>query len=109
MNEQNPVPPQIPPRIPPVATQSGVLQLGDDLAERVAITNVVAAIDAILRHPRRMMFQLRQPGAGKLIAAMIFVSIVCSLIYGVVAGTFSGGAQLWAAPAKIAAANRRFG
>ena len=34
---------------------------------------------------------------------MLFVSVVCSLIYGVVAGTFSGGTQLWAAPVKIAA------
>jgi hypothetical protein len=50
-----------------------------------------------------MMFQLRQPGAGKLIAAMLFISIVCSLIYGVVVGTFSGGQQLWIAPVKIAA------
>ena len=33
---------------------------------------------------------------------MIFASIVCSLIYGLVAGTFSGGPQLWIAPAKIA-------
>ena len=48
------------------------------------------------------MFQLRQPDAGKLITAMIFVSIMCSLIYGVVAGTFSGSTQLWAAPVKIA-------
>ncbi len=103
MNEQNPIPPQIPPRIPPLATPSYGQQLGDDPAERVAIPNVIVAIESILRHPRRVMFQLRQPGAGKLIAAMIFVSIVCSLIYGVVAGTFSGGAQLWAAPAKIAA------
>jgi len=47
------------------------------------------------------MFQLRQPGAGRLIAAMLFVSVVCSLIYGVVAGTFSCGTQLWAAPVKI--------
>ena len=37
------------------------------------------------------MFQLRQPGAGKLIAMMLLVSVVCSLIYGVVVGTFSGG------------------
>ena len=102
MNEQNPVPPQIPPRIPPVATPSSVLQLGDDPAERAAITNVVAAIDSILRHPRRVMFQLRQPDAGKLIAMMLLVSVVCSLIYGVVVGTFSGGPQLWIAPAKIA-------
>src|ERR1035438_5696331 len=102
MNEQNPVPPQIPPRIPPVATASDVLQLGDDPAERVAISNVVAAIDAILRHPRRVMFQLRQPEARKLIVMMLLVSVACSLIYGVVAGTFSGGLQLWAAPSKIA-------
>jgi len=102
MNEQNPVPPQIPPRIPPVATPGGVLQLGDDPAERVPISNVVAAIDAILRHPHRVMFQLRQPEAGKLIAMMLLVSVVCTLIYGVVAGTFSGGVQLWAAPSKIA-------
>jgi hypothetical protein len=33
---------------------------------------------------------------------MFAASVVCSLIYGVVVGTFSGGAQLWIAPAKIA-------
>jgi hypothetical protein len=102
MNEQNPVPPQIPPVIPSILS-SGVRQLGDDPLERVAIPNIIAVIEALLRHPRRMMFQLRQPGAGKLIAAMLFISIVCSLIYGVVVGTFSGGQQLWIAPVKIAA------
>src|SRR5262249_9755581 len=56
----------------------------------------------ILRHPRRVMYQLRQPGSGPLIAAMLFVAIVCSLIYGVVVGSFSMGTQLWAAPVKIA-------
>ena len=99
MNEQNPLPPQIPPVI-----QSGdARRLGDDPLERVAIPNVIAAIESILRHPRRMMFQLRQPGAGKLIAIMLLVSIACSLIYGMVVGTFSGGQQLWIAPIKIAA------
>jgi hypothetical protein len=48
------------------------------------------------------MFQLRQPGSGRLIAAMLTVSVVCGLIYGLIAGTFSGGTQLWAAPVKIA-------
>jgi hypothetical protein len=33
---------------------------------------------------------------------MFVIAIACSLIYGVVAGTFSGGTQLWAAPVKIA-------
>jgi hypothetical protein len=102
MNDQNPIPPQIPPQIPPVMSSSGLRPLGDDPSERVAIPNVIVAIEAILRHPRRVIFQLRQPGAGRLIAGMIFVSVVCSLIYGAVAGTFSGGTQLWAAPVKIA-------
>jgi len=103
MNGPNPTPPQIPPRIPHNVTSTGVLQLGDDPAERVPISNIVTTIDAILRHPRRVMYQLRQPDAGKLIAMMLLVSVLCSVIYGVVAGTFSGGTQLWAAPSKIAA------
>ena len=102
MNDQNPIPPQIPPQLPPVMTSSGPRPLGNDPSERVVIPNVIVAIEAILRQPRRVMFQLRQPGAGRLIAGMLLVSVTCSLIYGVVAGTFSGGAQLWAAPVKIA-------
>jgi hypothetical protein len=48
------------------------------------------------------MYQLRQPGSGGLIAGMLFVAVLCSVVYGVVVGTFSGGVQLWAAPVKIA-------
>ena len=94
MNDINPPPP-----IPPTY---GPHPLGEDPAERVPIPNVIAAIEAILRQPRRLMFQLRQPGSGRLIGSMILVAVVCSLIYGVVVGTFSNGDQLWAAPVKIA-------
>ena len=102
MNEPNPSSPviQTPPPVPP--SLHDPRPLGDDPAERAAIPNTFVAIECILRHPRRLIFQLRQPGSGKLVGAMIFVSIVCSLIYGVVAGTFTGGPQLWAAPVKIA-------
>lgn len=115
MNENNPVPPPIPTTeaaeksawknseasLPPPPLR-GPRPLGEDPSECVAITNVVAAIDAILRHPRRVMFQIHQPGAGKLIMLLLLVSVVCSLVYGVVVGTFSGGEQLWVAPTKIA-------
>ena len=89
-------PTSTPPPIP-----RGPRQLGDDPAEHIPITNIIGAIDAILRHPRRVMFQLRGAGAGKLIGMMVMVSVLCSLIYGVVVGTFSMSDQLWAAPAKI--------
>ena len=109
MNDTTPVPPIIPSKIPPVASSGEPRPLGDDPSERVPITNVIAAIDAILRHPRRVMFQLHHPEAGKLIVRLLLVSVVCSLIYGVVVGTFSGGAQLWIAPAKICDRTDDFG
>jgi hypothetical protein len=49
------------------------------------------------------MFQLREPGAGKVITALVLVAVVCSLIYGVIVGSFSGGDQWWAAPVKACA------
>lgn len=107
MNDNNPVPPsnlpgaQFSEPLPPPPLH-GPRPLGDDPAERVAIPHAFAAIEALLRQPRRLLFQLRQPGAGGLIVQMLFVSAVCALVYGVVAGTFSGGTQLWAAPVKIA-------
>ena len=98
MNDSHSTPPPIPANPPSGAP---ALPLGSNPDEAVPIPNFVGAIEAILRQPRRVMFQLRQPGSGRLIAAMLTVSVVCSLIYGVIAGTFSGGTQLWAAPVKI--------
>ena len=112
MNENNPLPPLIPidaaPRqgdktaTPPPPLPPGAAPLGSDPAEQVAIPHAFAAIEALLRQPRRLMFQLRQPGGGKLIGGMLFVALFCAAVYGVVAGTFSGHEQLWAAPVKIA-------
>ena len=99
MNDSPSTPPLIPPGLPSAGPSS--LPLGANPGEEVPIPNFAGAIEAILRQPRRVMFQLRQPGAGRLIAAMLTVSVVCGLIYGVIAGTFSGGTQLWAAPVKI--------
>ncbi len=48
------------------------------------------------------MFALRQPGSGAVVGALLFVAVFSAAIYGLVVGTFSGGTQLWAAPAKIA-------
>src|SRR2546426_2401635 len=102
MNETppSPTPPQIP--APGLALPPAMLPLGENPEDREPIPNAVGAIESILRKPRRVMYQLRQPRSGRLIFSMILVAIVCSLIYGVVVGTFSMGDQLWAAPVKIA-------
>ncbi len=102
MNDINPTPAAVPPRIPPwPPAVSGAQPLGENPDEREPIPNLIVAVEAILRQPRRVIYQLRQPGAGKLMLSMVFVAILCSLLYGVVVGTFSKGDQLWAAPAKI--------
>ena len=66
------------------------------------IPNLLVAIEAILRQPRRVMLQLRQTGAGRLAWMLLFGMLGCSLAYGTVVGSFSMGTQLWAAPVKIA-------
>lgn len=101
MNEINP-PGGLPPQLPVQSGYAAAPVLGDQPEEREPISNVLAAAEAILRQPRRVMYQLRQPGAGRLIAAMLFIAVLCSGIYGVIVGTFSNGDQLWAAPLKIA-------
>lgn len=93
-----------PPIIPTTATPTNPtnLPLGKNPEELIPITGVASAIEAILRQPRRVLFQLRQPAQGSLIAGMLVIALACSLVYGLIVGTFSGHEQLWAAPAKIA-------
>lgn len=99
MNEQTPVPPVIPQTAPMPGEWR---KPGDDASDRVPIPHGFAALEALLRHPSRLFYQLRQPGAGGLVVQMLLIALGCSVIYGVVVGTFSGGTQLWIAPVKIA-------
>ena len=116
MNENNPIPPQIPPSAPPVPPPHSTPQmppippvsayapkpLGENPEERTPITSPIQAIEAILRQPRRVMYQLRQPGAGPLMMYLMIIAILCAVVYGVVVGTFTGHEQLWIAPVKVA-------
>jgi hypothetical protein len=100
-------PPQIPLQQPPqyaaIPPLSAARQpLGATPEEREHVSSPIGAVEALLRQPRRLMYQLRQPGAGPLIMGMVLVALLCSLVYGLVVGTFSGGMQLWAAPLKVA-------
>ncbi len=100
MSESNANPPPLPPIIPPVVAQPPPPDKPP--VEHKPIDGFVAAVEALLREPQRVVFQLTQPGAERLIAALLASAIGCALVYGVVVGMFSGGTQLWAAPLKIA-------
>ncbi len=90
---------------PPVASAPPVCALnpndpGSDPAERAPIRGPLAAVAAILRQPRRVMHQLHQPSSGNLALVLLLIVAGCSLVYGGVVGTFSGGAQIWVAALK---------
>jgi hypothetical protein len=103
MNDATPTPPSIPPQIPASPTVSWLTPLGEQPGEREPIASPLGAAEAVLRQPRRVLCQLRQARSGPLLSRMLLVAILCSLVYGVVVGTFSMGTQLWAAPLKITA------
>lgn len=100
MNDMNQTPPQLPPQLPP--QEQVAPPPAEDPANLVPINGMAAAIESMLRQPKRVHHALRQPGAMRVLFSMVFVSVVCALIYGVVVGTFSRGPQLWIAPLKIA-------
>jgi hypothetical protein len=101
MNDINPVPPPVPPRYPGHRANPVPEPLGARPEELEPIAGPLAAVEAILRQPRRVMYQVQQPGVARVILRMLFVGTFCCLVYGAVVGTFSGGTQLWAAPVKI--------
>lgn len=104
MNDSTSSIPPLPPQIAAgrLATGRVATALGENPEEQAPITGLVSAFEAMLRQPRRVMYQLRQPSAGSVITALLIIAAVCGVVYGVVVGTFSGGMQLWAAPVKIA-------
>lgn len=92
------------PEITPSAGISTSPHARDDIvAEDQPITNCVAAIETILRQPKRLIAQLRRPSAPRLITQMLGASLLCTSLYGVVVGSFAGGSQWYAAPLKISA------
>ncbi len=72
-----------------------------DIVEAAPVQGIGGVLDALLRRPRAVLHFLHMDGGARLIAPQLIIAIVAAALYGVIVGTFSGGAQLWAAPLKI--------
>ena len=59
-------------------------------------------IEALLKFPGRIIHELQNNWRAALPLWLLSFALLGMLAYGVVVGSFSGGAQLWIAPAKIA-------
>jgi hypothetical protein len=60
------------------------------------------AIETLLRQPHRVIHHLRTHGPLRLAGVLTLIALLSALGYGLVIGSFSGGAQWWAAPIKVA-------
>ena len=93
-----------PPSLPPVPSRALEVRepaLGAQPDDATPLPSPAAVIDALLRHPRRIVYQVQQSGSGRLITALLGIAVLCGVAYGVIMGSFSGGMQWWAAPAKV--------
>src|SRR6201982_4018465 len=59
-------------------------------------------IKALLKYPGRIIHELQNNWRAALPLWLLSLAVRGMLAYGVVVGSFSGGTQLWIAPAKIA-------
>jgi len=91
------------PGLPTVSTITHEPVLGEDAADREMIAGPTGVIEAVLRHPRRLIYQLRHGVPGRLISPLLVIAVLLIAVYGMIVGSFSGGIQWWAAPTKIAA------
>jgi hypothetical protein len=90
---------------PPFLTHSSKVAeppLGQGPCDDGPVSGFIATAEAIVRHPRRIYFQLLRNTRASVMWWMLIVAILCSIAYGVIVGTFSGGQQFWIAPVKIA-------
>ena len=59
-------------------------------------------IEALLKYPGRIIHELKNNWRTPLPVWLLLLVLLGMMAYGVVVGSFSGGSQMWIAPAKIA-------
>lgn len=88
----DPMPIQPPPPLP--ETQ--------DLDREPSIHGWWALLDALLKHPNRVLAGVTRPACGSLAARLLVMSFIGMAAYGVVVGLFPGGKQIAVVPLKLA-------
>jgi hypothetical protein len=64
--------------------------------------SAVLVIEALLKYPGRVIHELEHNWRAALAGSLLIFALAGMAAYGIVVGSFSGGAQLWIAPTKLA-------
>jgi hypothetical protein len=65
-------------------------------------TSPFLIIEALLKFPGRLIYELQNNWRAGLTGWLLALALIGMAAYGLVVGAFSGGAQMWIAPAKLA-------
>lgn len=91
-----------PPPVPQTPTPAAIKAGGMKLEPMQAPSTFPNVVEALLKHPGRLIHAFQEGGGGVplKLALSAFISLT---VFGLLLGTFSGGTQLWASPLKITA------
>lgn len=93
------VPLNPPEQPPPLAAE---FVPADDFGPIEGGMHAFGVLEALLKHPKRLYTEVREGRRRGVVIGLILISLVSLLGYGLIAGAFSGGRQIWIAPIKIA-------
>ncbi len=91
-----------PPPIPQQTTQRPVISRRFVFEPMPPGASPILIIEALLKHPGRIIHELQFNWRGSLASWLLLFALMGMALYGVAVGSFSGGAQMWIAPAKLA-------
>ena len=97
MDNQTPNTPSIPPAPPLPPSHRSTFAF-----EPMPHANSVAGvIEALLKYPGKVIYELQKNWRASLSLSLLGLALLGTVAYGLVVGSFSGGAQMWIAPAKL--------
>jgi len=63
--------------------------------------NPLSVFETLLKQPGQLFHEFKQGRAAAVAGSLVVVILICLGVYGTVAGSLTGGSQLWIAPVKI--------
>lgn len=96
-----PVPRPVPPLPAADREKKEEMKLKEDYRELGGAMQTLGVAEAILKHPARVLYESHRGRSSELLGRQLLIAVVCLLAYGLTAGMFSWGTQLWAAPVKV--------
>ena len=96
-----PTPPlPVQPEVPPTPRTGLFPKFGEHFAPLPGKLGPLKIIEDLLKRPAGLVYEISREHRTSLVVGFAVIAMLCVTGYGFVVGTFSGGAQLWAAPLK---------